>query len=218
LGILAVLILAGAGLGASPLSFSAGSSAMLTLNLDPEAGKVNFPLDVNYGLTAGLGLDIEGSGLLSFEPRLMVYRSWYYWTDSGKAVPVDVDNREVWLMGAALDLPLGLALPLGKNLDFTASLGLGFNLRLGIKAESTVSDARVSQINDYLWAQGRFFTPTTALGLRFRVNEGLVARLGAKAWWPIYNLWAGEGLGFFDQGMATVDFSFSWSPRAPKGN
>jgi hypothetical protein len=69
----------------------------------------------------------------------------------------------------------------------------------------------VSGINDWLWAKGRWFLPSTHLEYEYQAQGKIRMGAGLLAWWPIFNLWAGEGLGFFDQMMAgfTINLSFA---------
>lgn len=225
LTLLAILVLAGTGtLSAAPSPFfswlgspqglSIGSAGILIVNNDPGTTSSDFHL--TGGLSASASYAFKGSELLSFEPNILLWRSWYYWTAANKAVPVSLEDRQAWVLGILLDFPIAFTLPLGKAMDFTASGGLCLNLRLGIKADATVSDSAVSSINAYLWSAARFILPTTAAGLSLRINDNLKGRLGLKAYWPISNLWSGEGLGFLDQTMVALNLSLAWRPKHPQ--
>ena len=127
-----------------------------------------------------------------------------------------IEDRQAWVLGLLLDFPIAFSLPLGRILDFTASAGLCLNLRVGIKADPSVVDSNVKSINGYLWASARFVMPTTAAGFRLKINDSLVGNLVVKAWWPVSNLWSGEGLGFLDQTMVALNLSIGWKPKPPQ--
>ncbi len=196
----------------SPRDLSLGTIGILIANNDP--GTDSSATHLTGGLSATASYPLGDSPVLDLRPNLVLWRSWYYWTLAGKAVPVGVEDRDVWLLGILLDLPLTFHRPLGKDMEYSAGLGLCLNLRLGFKADAAESDATVAKINSYLWSSARFIMPTTSAGLSLRINDKLSGNLGIKVYWPVYNLWAGEGLGFLDQAMATLSLSIGWRPKA----
>lgn len=194
----------------SPRDLSLGSVGILIVNNDP--GTDTSAIHLTGGIAASASYPLGDSPAFDLRPNVVLWRSWYYWTAAGKAVPVGVEDRDVWLLGLLIDLPLTFHTPLGKAMEFSAGLGLCLNLRVGFKADAAESDATVAKINTYLWSSARFIMPTTSVGLSLKINDKLSGNLGIKAYWPVYNLWAGEGLGFLDQTMATLSLSIGWHP------
>ena len=190
----------------SPAAFRPELGLLFISNLDPESGIATTHLITNsfgFGLEYGLGR----SGLFGFEPGLTVYGNYYTLSAAGKAVPCGAELRDVYMLGALLDLPFLLELKLGPRFRMAAGAGLTLHLRVGIKAAPDVGtqgdtsddDAVLLAINSYFWSMGRFFMPSTLLRFEYAAKEKLGFGLAFKAYWPIFNFWAGEDLGFFDQ-------------------
>ena len=191
---------------ASPSAYRPEMGLIFIANRDPEAGIATTHLITNsfgFALEYGLGR----SGLFGFEPGLTVYGNYYTLSAAGKAVPCGAELRDVYMIGALLDLPFVLELRLGPSFNMAAGAGLALHLRVGIKAApdvgiqgDTSDDAAVLQtINLYYWSKGRFLLPSTLLRFEYAAREKLSFGLAFKAYWPVFNLWAGEDLGFFDQ-------------------
>ncbi len=196
---------------ASPDAFRPELSALLILNRDPGAGveSTTFP---QRSMGLGLEYSLGPSGLVTFEPGLTIHDAWYRYTAGGRAVTgIDTIFRDAWVMGFLLDFPFLYNLKLGAKSSIALGAGPAFNLRFGIKATTDTPDANVSGINAFLWDQGRFFMPSTHARYEYKVSERY--RLGAtlSMYWPIFNLWAGEGLGFFDQ----ATFGLAVTLRSP---
>ena len=66
-------------------------------------------------------------------------------------------------------------------------------------------------MNQYFWDKARFSTPSTpAVRRQYRLTDRVVVGLTGRVLWPIYNLWTGEGYGFFDQGMYLLELSMRY--------
>ena len=193
---------------ASPLAYRPEMGLLFIANRDPEAGVATTPpllITNSFGFSLEYGLG--GKGLFGFEPGLTLYGSYYTLSAAGKAVPCGAELRDVYMIGALLDLPFVLELRLGPSFNMAAGAGLALHLRVGIKAApdvgiqgDTSDDAAVLQtINLYYWSKGRFLLPSTLLRFEYAAREKLSFGLAFKAYWPVFNLWAGEDLGFFDQ-------------------
>jgi len=191
---------------ASPSAYRPELGLIFIANLDPESGIATTHLitdSFGFALEYGLG----SKGLFGFEPGLTLYGNYYTLSAAGKAVPCGAELRDVYMIGALLDLPFLLELRLGPRFHMSAGAGLTLHLRVGIKAapdigiqgDTSDDDAVLQTINLYYWSMGRFFLPSTILRFEYAAKEKLSFGLAFKAYWPIFNLWAGEDLGFFDQ-------------------
>jgi len=187
---------------AKPAALRPGLNVLVGLNLDSSS-------QTSHLITSGLACGLEyplGAGF-GFEPNFDAYWNYYQLSSSGRAVPCEEGERDVYAFGLLLDLPIVYTLHFGDRFALSAALGLCFDLRAGIKAAPEVTDDTVAALNSYFWSQGRFFLPSTLLRAEYRLSDKIAVCLGAKYLWPIYNLWAGEGLSFFDQSL--IDSSLS---------
>jgi hypothetical protein len=194
----------------SPLAIRPIFGEVLFINRDPGATT----LTLNPVLIPILGAALDypvGKGYFRFQPSFLFYNSIYEYTAAGRAVPGNVEYRSAYVYGILFDLPFLYEFRLGKGSILRTGLGLALNARYGFKAAAEVPDSEVTGINDWLWAKGRWFLPSTHLEYEYQAQGKIRMGAGLLAWWPIFNLWAGEGLGFFDQMMAgfTINLSFA---------
>lgn len=191
-----------------PAALRPGLGVLVALNLDsssitPSLVTSDLSVGFEYPIGAGFG----------FEPAFSAYWAYYELSSSYRAVPTEISEREATVFGLLADFPLVYTLGLGKGFELSAGLGLGLNLRGGIKAASDVGDETVKEINYYFWSAGRYFLPSTLLRAEYRLNDKLDACLGGKLFWPIFNLWAGEDLPFFDQAIVEASLSVRYRLR-----
>jgi hypothetical protein len=231
LSLAVVLAFSGAGLFAAPtggifgylahpVALCPGMGGLYVVNLDPYAGVGSTDLITNT-VDVGLVYPVARISALSFdfEPTATFYYSTYGWSEANKAVPIDPMWRDVYMFGLVLDFPVTFTVPIGARFAFSAGLGPAFDLRVGLNADPTsVTAATVDDINSYFWSQGRFFLPSTLLRFSYKVNDRFAFDLDARAYWPIFNFWAGDGLGFFDQAIFGIRLSARITLPKPKSD
>ena len=100
-----------------------------------------------------------------------------------------------------VEAPVVYKIPLGEKMTLGMGAGIGLNLRLGFSAASEVPSSTVQAINGYFWDNGRFANLSSLLRIEYRLTERVDFGFTARAFWPMYNLWTNEKLGFFDQGI-----------------
>jgi hypothetical protein len=193
---------------ATPAALRPGLDVLVGLNLDSSSETMNL---MTSGLSCGLEYPL-GSGF-SFEPSLDAYWGYYELSASSRAVPTEISDRDVYAFGLLLDLPIVYTLRLGADFSLSGGLGLCFEPRVGIKAAKDVEDSTVASINAYFWSDGRFFMPSSLLRAEYRLNDKMSIGLGSTFHWPIYNLWAGEDLSFFDQSLIDSSLSIRYRLR-----
>jgi hypothetical protein len=193
---------------ARPAALRPGLDVLVGLNLDSSSQTSHL---ITSGLACGLEYNL-GAGF-GFEPNFDAYWNYYQLSSSGRAVPCEEGERDVYAFGLLLDLPIVYTLRLGGRFALSAGLGLCFDLRAGIKAAPEVTDDTVAALNSYFWSEGRFFLPSSLFRMEYRLNDKISVDLGGKYLWPIFNLWAGEDLSFFDQSLIDVSMSFRYRLR-----
>ncbi|HUW40384.1 MAG TPA: hypothetical protein VMV90_05200 [Rectinemataceae bacterium] len=169
------------------------------LNLDPATSAGSSSLITNI-LGFGLTLPFRPGSRWSFEPT-----ADFYWANfglvAGKAVPVDIGDRDAFVVGAILDAPVFYTFDMRPPWKLSLGAGLAINARYGFIAVSGVSSSTVDAINGYFWSGGRFIMPSTLARAVYNLTRHIDFGFTALAYWPIFNLWAGTGLSFFDQGI-----------------
>lgn len=190
---------------ARPAALRPGLGVLFGLNLDSSS-------ETSHLITSSLGCGLEyplGGGF-SFEPNLGAYWNYYELSASGRAVPTEISEGYIYAFGLLIDLPLVYTLRLGESFALSAGAGLCLHPRVGIKSLKSVADDYVASVNSYFWSDGRFFLPSSLLRVEYRLNDKISVDLGGKYLWPIFNLWAGEDLSFFDQSLIDVSMSFRY--------
>ncbi|MDR1970323.1 MAG: hypothetical protein LBQ46_00230 [Treponema sp.] len=144
-------------------------------------------------------------GPLEAELSLDLYFTHYgYDWDLGRPLPVEIENRSAFVLGALTGLQIGYRRPLGIGV-LRAYLGPAADLRLVITA-ADLNEAdlikddpwgapmQVDAVRDYFWKQGRWFFPFAGAGFDFPVNAGFYFGIDFRVWFPAYRLWTAEDL------------------------
>jgi hypothetical protein len=205
--VLAALSLALIPLGAAALeapdTLRANWGVLVESLLNPAlGGNVSSP-SVNFNLGAGVDLAFSPGSRFSFEPSadIYFYNSEVY---GGQPVPTDETFSSTFTIGALLNAPVMYSVPINSKVVFSAGAGLCLDLRFALPSGGLAPDA-ASQSNTYYWGEGRFLTPSTTLRVEYALTDRLGCGISGRVLWPIYNLWTGEGYGFFDQGKYLLD-------------
>jgi hypothetical protein len=145
-------------------------------------------------------------GPLEAELSLDLYFTHYgYDWELERALPVEIENRSAFVLGALSGLQLGMRLPLGNRGALRLYAGPAADLRLVLVAadlndvdlvEDDPSGApmQTNAVRDYFWEEGRWFFPFAGVGFDFPVNEGFFFGVDFRLWVPVYRYWTGEDL------------------------
>lgn len=205
--------------------FSSGAAAQMRLEaLRADLGVIYVPnLDPNkeppdlitYVLGAGLILPFAPDSAWSFEPSADVYTNYYELDPLGRAVPTTVEERSAFVLGMIVDTPIAFSFRFGEGKKWRLGLGagLGFDLRVGFLA-APEGEPDLGAINSYFWKEGRFFMPSTFLRGEYKLTEMADFGFAVRAYWPIFNFWADEGLPFMDQSITCVSLGIRYKVEA----
>jgi hypothetical protein len=214
---LSLLPLSGAAALDAPVAVSWGVVVESLLDHSVDS-KIASP-SINFNLGAGLSLAL-GQGGFSFEPSADLYWANYEYLN-GRPVPSDNTFGSAFGLGLLLDAPIVFTQPLGGAFSLGLGLGLGFDLRVAFTLDSAYKAEDTALMNGYFWEKGRFFTPTSLLRVQYRLTDRAEFGFSGRVLWPIYNLWIGEGYGFFDRAKYLIDLTILYrlpqkaQPAAP---
>jgi hypothetical protein len=122
-----------------------------------------------------------------------------------RPVPAAIENRSAFVFGFLtgiqalgrfrLNDSIAARVYGGPVADFRI-LALAGNLHPDDFTGIPESDARIQAdaVREYFWEKGRWFLPVSGIGMDFVINERYKLGLDLRAWFPVYRLWAGEGL------------------------
>jgi hypothetical protein len=145
-------------------------------------------------------------GPLEVELSLDLYFTHYgYDWELDRPVPIEIENRSAFVLGALTGLQLGLRFPLGEKGRLRLYLGPAVDLRLVLiaadlneadlgKDDPLGAPMQTNAVRDYFWSEARWFLPFAGAGFDFLVNERFFFGIDFRVWFPVYRYWTGEDL------------------------
>jgi hypothetical protein len=200
--LLALLLLA----GMAPLGFAFSVS-----DLDINAGLLligSSPPGAPSPLvqTLGVSLMIRSDGPFFLEPSIEFFGSYYQWTGT-RTVPAPYESGTSFLtIGSLLTLQSGLLYTLSKSVEMGGALGIDFLIRFPFEFQNTAADTGNGMA--YFYSNARFIYPETRFITRWHVVDGVTLDFTLRAMYPLFHIWDGEGLPFYDQLMASFNIGF----------
>jgi hypothetical protein len=183
-----------------PESIRPSLGVIFIANLDPDSGLGTTNLITNV-LGSGFVYPLAPGSRWSFEPSVDFYWAYYELSKTGRALPTGVENRDAFVLGLLVEAPVVYSVRLSDKVVVGGGAGLAINLRAGFSAAAEVPQSTVKAINSYLWSKGRFAMPSSFLRIEYRLTDRVAFGFTARALWPLFNTWAGEGLPFLDQAI-----------------
>ncbi len=157
--------------------------------------------------TLGVSFLLESDGPWFLIPSIEFLGTYYEWTGS-RAVPTGYEvGTGVLTFGSLLSLQAGVFYPVTKGLEVGGAVGLAAFLRF--PAESQNSAADTGSGLTYFYGEGRFLYPEASLFTKWHVADGVTLVFTLRGTYPIFHLWDGENLPFYDQLLAGFDLGFA---------
>lgn len=155
--------------------------------------------------TLGASLLVQTGGPLFFEPSIDFFGSYYVWnTTVNRAVPSPYENAESFLtIGSLIGLQAGMVFPVAKDLEMGGAVGIDFLIRFPLEFPTGTGDGLT-----YFYSEGRFVFPETRFITRWDVTDGVTLVFTLRGMYPLFHLWDGESLPFYDQLLAAFNLGF----------
>ncbi len=164
--------------------------------------------------TIGVAVPFAITPALSFAPELDITGTQYQlqvYSDPTRAVPTEIEfANSVWYLGLLLDLPLRYSFPLSKQTAIGVGVSPAFMLRIPTVSWGT-GGADAGVMSGYFYSKLRFFYPSAQVFFDWQVLSGLALEFRLRGFFPIFHLWDGEGLPFWDQMMIDGNIGFRFS-------
>lgn len=205
--IIAVVLLAAIPALTFALSFSVSeldvNVGLLFIGSAPPAGYgAPSPLLQSFGIS----LPLRSDGPFFLEPTIEFFGTYYEWTGS-RAVPTRIESSiGFFTVETLITLQSGLLFPLSKSIDMGGAVGVDFLIRFPFEFQNTNTDT--SDSLTYFYAKGRFIYPETRFITRWHVTNGVTLAFTLRAMYPLFHLWDGESLPFYDQFMTAFNIGF----------
>ncbi len=198
----------------APVALRPSSGVLFESLLDPSfttpgaAVRVPTP-SINYDLGCGVIMPFSEGSRFSFEPSADLYFYNAEYTPNGQAVPTFEEYTSAFVLGLLLDAPVVYSLPVGQKLTFGFGIGICLDARVAFPVAGAI-EANAPQINSYLWGELRYLTPSTLIRGEYALTDRVAFGFMGRILWPTFNLWSGNGFGFFDQGIYLVDLTIRY--------
>ena len=213
---LGVLPVEGAAALEAPVAIRPTWGVLAESLLDPANSSAIPSPSLNFNFGCGVVMPFEPGSRFSFEPSADIYYYNAEWTADGQTLPTDESFSSAFVLGLLLDAPVVYSLPVGEKLTFGFGAGLCLDVRLAFTTDPA-SAGNTPLMNGYFWNQARFITPSTLIRGEYALTDRVGFGFTGRVLWPIYNLWTGEGFGFFDQGMYLIDLTIRYRLGEGKG-
>jgi len=169
--------------------------------------------------TLGVSFMIRSDGPFFLEPTIEFFGSYYQWTGT-RTVPAPYESGTSFLtIGSLLTLQSGLLYTVSKSIEMGGALGIDFLIRFPFEFQNTAADTGDGVT--YFYTNARFIYPETRFITRWHVVDGVTLDFTFRAMYPLFHIWDGEALPFYDQLMASFNIGFVISlggkaaPKAP---
>ncbi len=145
----------------------------------------------------GGGIRFSLSNSFSFQPELGFYGMEYFYRD-GKAYPAEIEYKDaVGVIGILLDPLLYYRYPLkGEELVLNGGFGPAFSFKIPLIPHG---EAPTNEVGSYFLSGGRFLYLELRGTLDWTITRALGLSVRLRALFPVFHLWDGEGVPFYDQ-------------------
>ncbi|MBN1799429.1 MAG: hypothetical protein JW822_12720 [Spirochaetales bacterium] len=130
----------------------------------------------------------------------LFYGTQYQWANN-RASPADIERADnFFVLSTQIDGRVTYEWRLSDQVGMGVGGGLSLVIRIPLFAYDNGEQYR-SDMTSYFFEMARFLYPRGDFFVDWAIVEGLGLRFSIQALVPIYNLWSGEGVPFWDGGM-----------------
>lgn len=148
----------------------------------------------------GVSLPLSISSSFVLVPEIDFFGTQYQLYGS-RAIPTEIEYRSsVWLLDVLVDPAVRYQIRLSKSLTWGLELSPAFIFHIPTVSWD-LSSQQIGQITGYFYSRGRFFYPEVGTSLLYQLLPNIGLEFRVRSFFPIFHLWDGEGLPFFDQLM-----------------
>jgi hypothetical protein len=148
----------------------------------------------------GASLPLNLTGSLSLVPELDLYGTQYQLLGT-RAIPTEIEYKSsVFMLGAILDPEFRYTFTISKLLAWGITASPMFVFRIPTRSWD-LGPTDIASITKYLYAKGRFFYPGVGGFFDWQVFPNIGLEVRVRSFFPVFHLWDGEGLPFYDQLM-----------------
>lgn len=187
------------------LSIDGGAIKMLNAEENSAPG----PLMPTFGVSFNI-LPVEKPLLL--EAGLLFFGTGYQYIND-RAVPAELEAaNSLFVLGILLEARFGYLFTLTDMFKIGGTVGIASVFRFPVKAYDNGGENQGDAVAYFL---PRFLYPEVEVTFRWKLKEKIGLSLGVRCMLPIFHIWDGESLPFYDQMMfsAIVGVQFYFSKK-----
>ncbi len=150
--------------------------------------------------TVGLTVPLLKMNLFTIRTGIDFWGNYYAYNGT-RALPQEIEapgDRWNWVLSTLIDTRFGMEYAFNSTILAGADIGLAFLLRFPIVSSDVAKNDRLA-LMQYLFGKGRFFYPSNDIYLTWNVYEKFSLSFNLKILYPLFHLWDGESLPFYDQ-------------------
>lgn len=163
----------------------------IIINTDSSSSSAPSPIVFPFSF----GVDIRFTKVISLQPTLGLFFSYYLWTDE-KAAPAEIENRTATVASFFVNIPVEFSFALKKNdsHSFQAGIGPSALLRFAFLANNVNSSdfgssgsaqSDVENINNWFWQNANFLYLRANFSYLFKLSQKSKVGLEASFYLPI---------------------------------
>lgn len=160
----------------------------------------------------GVSVPMQFSDILYFEPGLRFFAMNVYLDPTTyKPVPAAIETADrVSVLGCELRPELGAIFHVGEGLELGVTGAPAFLFRFPITAYDAAGDTEKSVIFQYYLSSLRFVDLYVGGFFTWNFSEDTAIKIKVGTDLPVYHLWDGEVVAFYDQLRVTPEISLLW--------
>ena len=160
-----------------------------------------------------LGVSIPflgGDNPLYWEASLLFFNTHYQHSIGANGMdrftPAEIEKADsLWTLGLILDTRFGYALKLGDTVRIGGAAGLAAVFRLPLIAIEQGGEYQGPAMSYFLT---RFLYPELEIAVHWDILKSMGLAIAVRGLFPLFHIWDGENLPFFDQMMIMGNLEF----------
>ena len=161
----------------------------------------------------GVSFPMTVGDILYLEPGIRTFAFNVVLNDKNKPVPAAIETaNRIGILGLEIRPEIGMIFKPDESMSFGFSVAPSVILRFPIVATGSAGATEMNTVRDYYFSKARYFNiyGGAFFGYSFYENLDFKVKLGTN--FPVYHLWDGEQIAFYDQLLITPEIALVWRP------
>ncbi|MBI9107279.1 MAG: hypothetical protein JEZ04_11100 [Spirochaetales bacterium] len=170
------------------------------------------PAPTQSAALLGVSVPMMFTDILYFEPGIRLYAfNVILEATKYKPVPAAVETRDrVSVLGCEIRPEIGAVFKISESIELGVTGAPVVLLRFPIQANDDAGDEEKTTILNYYFSSLRFLSFYTGGFFTWNFSENIALKLKIGTDIPIYHIWDGEVIAFYDQMIIVPELCFFW--------